>query len=1262
MRKRVEKYLIKIMTDVLKLGKKIFTVGVVATTIFWSVGVAALVPAVANAAADCPTLSAGDMVKVSGKPAIYALNNSLQVLYFPSGDEFKSWTIDNKYSGYKTVSQACFDSLAVPSTYPGGVNYRPGTYVLKRASSDQLYVVEPNNTLAKITTEAAKALYGSTFKAVTIADAFWPHYVNRGSDITEAKAHEGMLVKNNNKTYYVDAGNTLREVSAEGMTANRFQTKFVHTVADSVISGYSTGSAITAAVSAIVDRVQGGGASGATITGGSVTVSLAADTPASATLASGTAYDKMLKINLTAGSNDAKVTGITVTRTGLIANTKITGISVWDRSNVRHGDVMSSFNSDNKVTIGFGNNPILVAKGTTETLTVAFNLDSTATAGTVGATISSASDVMSDGTVGGSFPVVGNVMSLTDGSASLAAFTMTSSSPAGDTVSTGTGNVEIGQVKEIAKVKFTETSGRNDLSVKSVTFYMEGTLKDQDLKDYTLVAPDNTVLGTATYMTNRYVTINLATPYVVPKSNNRTLTLKATVNNGSGNWFRVHVQNDYDVLVSDANLGYGLTPSWQGDVYATDGYFKMKSGTLTVSKSSDSPSGNISAGSSNVVLAKFDVKAVGEDMEIRKIGLKIATSTTAGTYDLAGNITLRVGTDVLVTLSGDDDDAGAEGTADKVYGKGKQLNLSQYLTVKAGETKTLEVIGNIDSSATTETYVASVGNFYAKRMSTLDFADTLPTSAYNNDGNQLSVQSTNLTFNKDTSMGDKTVAKGSVQTIGQYVLQAGNAEDVKVTNLSVKFGADGSTSLQAADSLQNLEVYDGSTLLGSTISSVATSSNSFSFNLAIAKNQIKVLTVKAKILSSSGNGNVSTTVDSYTYTGVSTNNTQTVTTDVGGQTITIGSASVSITAVNDSTTVSRVLGPSGTTEEQLGKWKVAVNNEDVILSKITFTSRDNSFADDTTAGNFGALSLYDGATKVASGTYVAGNVVFSGFALPITADGYKVLTLKAIINSASTINTASINEFVVTSDSNSDLEIKSAAGSMLSTAVINTANAADSRFATSTFYKFHAAYPLVGGVNAAGTLVTGATSKIFKYAISNNGTKDLRITTTTVTVSVTGLTGDNTSTGTIGAWKLYEASSGGDLGTRLASTSTTGIAGGANAVMSGVTNFVTTGSLDITFGQLNDDNSAFDSFTIAPGATRTFWVTADTTNITAGKSTGTINVTGSITGSTGWNGTNAFNTGNIYYSYSLDNGTTYLGPYQESDSYEVAGGTMSVSL
>ncbi|MSU75541.1 MAG: hypothetical protein EXS55_03450, partial [Candidatus Magasanikbacteria bacterium] len=278
------------MSNVIKFIKKAFTLGVVSSTIMWSSMVTVFLPSTAIAAV-CPTLNPGDMIKVTGKAAIYAVNNENKVLYFPSGDEFKSWR--ETYGGYVSINQACFDSLMVPSTYPGAVNYHGGSYIVKRPSSDQLYVVEPGNALAKVTPEAAKALYGTGYKVMTVADAFWPHYVNRGADVTEGKPHPGMLVMNGGKTWYVDTDMKLREVSDAGMTGNMFMSKFVHVATDAMISGMSFGVKIDGMVAAITDKTQSGGVKapapgvpGAPVVSGNLMVALAADNPFAATIVS----------------------------------------------------------------------------------------------------------------------------------------------------------------------------------------------------------------------------------------------------------------------------------------------------------------------------------------------------------------------------------------------------------------------------------------------------------------------------------------------------------------------------------------------------------------------------------------------------------------------------------------------------------------------------------------------------------------------------------------------------------------------------------------------------------------------------------------------------------------------------------------------------------------------------------------------------------------------------------------------------------------
>jgi len=1246
-----------------KLFKKAFSVSVVALTIMWSMGLAALVPTVVNAV-DCPTVTAGAVIKVTppaGTPkaqladysTMWFVTSDLKKAAFTNGDVFKTWYDNYKPANRVDLPKGCQDNYADA----GYVHFYPGTLV-KSPASDQLYVVESGNKKTPVTTDVAKAVYGDTYSVKSYND-FFMAALTTGTKVETAKLFDGMLVKKTGGDVYQVSGGNLKKVDG---TLTTSVAKNVVTASATLFDATEKLDTTVTAASTYADPAQSTGTgtgtgTGTTQTGGALTVALAADTPVSATIADGTTYNNMVKVSLTAGSTAVKVKGVTVLRTGLFANANVTGVSVWDKDGARHGDVMTSFNSDNTVVIGFGTNPILVAAGTTETLTVAFNIGSDANSGTVGAAVKALDSDASS--VTGSLPVNGNTMSVADGSASVSGVTVAAVGVGGNFLTTDSANVEIGQTKEIAKFRFTESSGYNDITVKKLTFYLEGTLKEKDLKNFTVVSPIGEVLGTTEWMSDRYVTVNLTKPYTVAKSQNRTLTLKATVNDGSGNYFRVHLQNDYDVMVMDAALGYYVLPSdgagsWDGVKDVSTGYFKMKSGTLTLAKANDSLSGNISAGATGLVLAKFNVTAVGEDMEIRKIGIKIATSTNA--LILNGNVILRSGNDTLLTFSG--------GYSADLYVNGSQRSLSQYLYVKSGETKTLEVVADImTTAAANDTYKVYIGNFYAKRMSTLDYSDNVPAATYSTDANTLTVQTTSMAFVKDTSMGNATVAAGSDKLLGQYIVKAGNSEAVKLTNVTIKFAGTANVPTQ----LQNLTLWAGGTQLGTTISTVATSSNSFTFELPLAKNEAKTLKLTASVVSGAS-GNVSSTVDAYTYFGTDTSNTTSEITDVVGQDITFGSANVILTAVTDATTISKIYG-SGVSQ-QLGKWKLAAENENVVLQKITFTLKNQAGNTVTDSGNFGTLYLYDSsnmATPLATGAYVPGTgngyVQFSGFELPVTASGYKYLVLKGDVNASGTLTSGSMNAFVVTADTASYMEAYAAGGAALTSdqidfAASQGASGDQTNQVTSTLYRYQDAVVAVAPVNLSGSLELGATTPIFKYTVTNNGTVDMRFTSTTVVISQSGLTSSGGSaTGTIKTWGLYEANEAGGLGTQLAVNTAVGLAGGA-----GVPEHTAASSIGVDFNTGNDVNNLLDSFIIAPGSTRTFIVTANTNNIFDGKSTGTVNVSGSITGSTGYNSSGAaWYTGNFQYAYTPV-GASELTSKTELDSYNVNGNTLSRSL
>jgi hypothetical protein len=169
--------------------------------------------------------------------------------------------------------------------------------------------------------------------------------------------------------------------------------------------------------------------------------------------------------------------------------------------------------------------------------------------------------------------------------------------------------------------------------------------------------------------------------------------------------------------------------------------------------------------------------------------------------------------------------------------------------------------------------------------------------------------------------------------------------------------------------------------------------------------------------------------------------------------------------------------------------------------------------------------------------------------------------------------------------------------------------------------------------------------------------------TTTITMHVSGLVGDGSSTGTMYDWRLYEDNGSGDLGIYLAKSTDVGFAGGEGVVTNSSTalSWSTNGSLNVTFGEANDQNSAFDNLLIPSNSSRTFILTANTNSILNGKTNGTVSVYGEITGTTGWDWNSAWNAGSLNYFYTPIGGSE-VGAFSHSDSYIITGNTLMISI
>jgi len=143
-----------------------FTIGIVAITIFWSIGLVVFVP---NAQAT--TISSGDLIKAS-TPAVYYYGANAKRYVFPNEKTYKTWYAD--FSGVKIITDA--ELAAIPIA--GNVTYRPGVKLVKITTDPKVYAIAANGTLRWVTNESlAVSLYGANWQKM-IEDIPDPFFVN----------------------------------------------------------------------------------------------------------------------------------------------------------------------------------------------------------------------------------------------------------------------------------------------------------------------------------------------------------------------------------------------------------------------------------------------------------------------------------------------------------------------------------------------------------------------------------------------------------------------------------------------------------------------------------------------------------------------------------------------------------------------------------------------------------------------------------------------------------------------------------------------------------------------------------------------------------------------------------------------------------------------------------------------------------------------------------------------------------------------------
>src|SRR3990167_1245324 len=706
-------------------------------------------------------------------------------------------------------------------------------------------------------------------------------------------------------------------------------------------------------------------------TGAGLAVSLASDNPVTRTIGTGTAYNPALKVNLTAGTSNVKVTALTLKKSGFMANTNLNGVDVIDSTGVRHGSVVTSINADDTVYITMANEPINVLAGKTEAITIRFNLVRADFTGTIAFGIESASVVVSDAaSVSGTFPISGNAMNIVSGLASLASTTLAVLSTTGSS----TLNVDAASSQEITRFRIQETSSNEDTKLYSLTLYNYGNSAATDYKDITLEAVDGTILATA-QASGQNVVFNLSAPYAIAKGVTKDFIIKTKIVSGTTRTINLVVYNNYDIDLRGTTTGVSLIPgAGSGDsTFPIGNGWNIQSigaGSMTLARASDSPSSATTPGSNDAVLAKFNAKPTGENMELRQISFAIATSSTGA--DLTGNVVVRVNGSTVYSVG--------QSSISNVTASPTTITLSTYPTLTAGQDSTIEIVGSVPSTATASAsyQVTAFDILQVKRLTSNDLVDP---NVGTTTGLSIAVNAGALIITTlATPVNNSIVAGASGYEFATITLNAQTSgEDIRVSKLRITHN--GTSTLNS--NIGNFCLYkDSETSPLTTTASTASFSSpdgiddtlDFNFSSAIViPRSVVSLHLKADVLTgananATSSFNVASSSAAVTATGATTGNALTHGSDITysgtGQTMTVVSAGtltlslVSGSGASPSSDQVVNAGSAGGTYFAV-KLTSQYETQKITTLRITATSTGGNNLATTTLSN---ISLYEGTT------------------------------------------------------------------------------------------------------------------------------------------------------------------------------------------------------------------------------------------------------------------------------------------------------------
>lgn len=968
---------------------------VASTTILWSMGASLITGLVTPAVA---LAEAGDIIKGPTSGTVYViLSDGESICSLTSPDHYVMW------SKFRAKGLKMWEDIMTvdTSTYTdkGVCGLRVGSLVRTR-ENPEVFVIQPGMT--KRGFDAWETFTGVGYGSAGVfyvTDAVLGAY-STGNKLTSAtkasEIREGQLVKyaDSKTVYYVGkSGDALekKEIVNEEAFFGNFGGVWKAVVTIPAGETYTTSASQITGPDTSINRPT---AVTTTVTppGGTIAVSLASDTP-SGTLAPTKSYGNVFtKINLSAGS-DTTITSITVTREGLGARGDFAAVYLYV-DGVKY-TTARTFNSDDRALFSLGSGLMLKAN-TPRSLAIVSDMAAIAATGQHKLGIKAASDIATNGTVSGTFPLMGN-------------FVSTSTTSVGELIITAQGisdtEIFVGeQQQELARFQFISGSAEK-VRLNSIRFRNIGSVKVSEYANFALYKGGSKLAGIEFVTNGDYITaknINLT----MEKSETLLFKLYGDVVGGANSTIQFSIEEAADVNATGLSYGYGVTinnatggTTWAEQKSHTSAVTVL-AGELTFAQSGPAAY-SIDKKKDDIIIANLAITApAGETITITRMyayieGTEVSASTK-NLQDTVENIQLvqKTGGNQVIDATTSD---GTSNDNDSFYFANFDVKGATTWDVvfdtndsEARATDKFRFIMIADDDSATVGDNTSVTPVEAKNSSgkslTSGTRDDIKPAAQIT-GNYVTLQDVDLTVTNVSMDAETVVAKQQNIPLIKLQLVGGTAGDVKITQMVFE-DVSGTNTADGTNDTSNFSIYeimsDGKETLLQSGKSASSATDDFevTFNslnngagVVVKANETKTVVVKADLTSGITSGEIlaiAAKADGIVAEKVADGNTLADSAIIGNDTA-INGRSVTAQASgqltisldeNNTTNAPSTQVLAGTSGINTMYIKFNADFENVYLKKLVL-DHVNSGAADSVA----AVHLYDGTTKVLTATY-----------------------------------------------------------------------------------------------------------------------------------------------------------------------------------------------------------------------------------------------------------------------------------------------------